>query len=405
MFLKEYLINSRKCIGNPSKEMEVHYKRLYSIIQNYAPFDVSNIDLVISYSTNKTAELLFNSRGKTILIYDQYLGQVFNMLNRIYFNSTEPEIAEYYSLKLHAEEFQLLGDPEIALVCAAAYRMNIDNYKSYKKDVDIDRRLNYTLIQEIFVMTHELVHHYFKNNDNTKIFDSIKNNTISLLKEKYSNKTSIDNIHSYLNDRHVALYGTKDSYMDYLTKEQIEEIKIDYDKDNEESIQEFIDLVKNDNCLIEEILCDDIATEWLISFCKKELFISIENILDGIYVGLMNLRVLGIISEQARDFLEKESELLNFMKTSQIRLIRYRDKASFYYGLSLNNFEAGFEIQKKITSSNERYSSILSDRILFNTNDKLDLIKSKIMKNKVELDFETYAKNNDLVDKILNHEF
>src|SRR5688572_14343980 len=96
MTVRDYVQNTRKSIGAPIEHFIEYYNFIYSIIKQHCSTNLSDIKLDLVYSTNKTAELFYTQLGEKHLIYDQYLGQVFNMLNRLYFNSTEPEAAEYY---------------------------------------------------------------------------------------------------------------------------------------------------------------------------------------------------------------------------------------------------------------------------------------------------------------------
>jgi hypothetical protein len=403
MIIKNYLKNSRKVTGKPNEHFSEIYNNIYNtLIKNYYS-DLSKIKLNITYSTNKTSELFSTENNEKHLIYDQYLGQVFNMLNRLHFNSNEPKDAVYYSFKLLAEEFQLAGNQEVSLICALAFIKESPKYNSYKNDQNFADRLSYTLLQETFVIAHELGHYIFSRKDKSKIIDLYKEHLIDLINEKNSDINEINFIDSYLTDRHNNLYKGEGTYKDYLTEEQIKEFEKDVRIDEQKNKLELIKLINENDNLIEEIICDDIAVKLILSFSEKEFGVSVEKTLDALYVGMMNLRILGIISRQVSDFEGNKSDVQDYFKTSMIRLMSYRDKANYHYGLYLKDLKKGFEIQKKLTDSNIRYSYIISDSILFTTEDKLSIIKSKLSDYKKEFNFEEYQKQNDMIDEILRH--
>lgn len=403
MTIRNYLKNSRKITGKPNAHFTELYNSIYNKLLKNCESDLSKLKLTITYSSNKTSELFSSENNEKYLIYDQYLGQAFNMLNRIHFNSDEPKDAEYYSFKLLAEEFQLAGNQEASLICALIHITESPKYDSYKKDKDIADRLSYTLLQETFVIAHEIGHYIFSKKKDTKIIDLYKSHLVDLINDQNQDISEINFTDTYLTDRHKSLYKGKGTYKDFLSKDQIEEFAKDARIDQEKHILESVRLINTNGNLIEEIICDDIAVKLILSITEKEFGVSIEKTLDALYIGMMNLRLLGIISRQVKDFEDNKSELQDYFKTSMIRLVSFRNKANYHYGVHLKDLKKGFEIQEKLTASNIRYSSIISDNVLFATQDKLELLKSKLSVSEKEFDFEEYQKQNDSIDDILRH--
>lgn len=403
MIIRNYLENSRKVTGKPNEHFTKIYNNIYNTLVRNSDSDLSKIELNITYSTNKTSELFSTENNEKHLIHDQYLGQVFNMLNRLHFNSNEPKDAQYYSFKLLAEEFQLAGNQEVSLVCALAFLKESPKYNSYKNNKNFEDRLSYTLLQETFVIAHELGHYIFSSKNKSEIIDLYKEHLVDLINDKNIDISEINFVDSYLTDRHNILYKGEGTYKDFLSEEQIKEFEKDIRIDQQKKTLELIKLINENDDLIEEIICDDIAVKLILSFSEKEFGVSIEKTLDALYIGMMNLRVLGIISKQVTDFENNESQIQDYFNTSMIRLMSYRDKANYHYGLHLNDMKKGFEIQEKLTKSNIHYSSIISDSILFSIKDKLSMLKSKFSDSKKEFNFEEYQKQNDIIDKALNH--
>lgn len=404
MLLEDYLLATRKPKGTIPDELNIPYNDLYKIVKKYVPFDLTEVELKMVYSTNKTAETI-KINGKNYLIYDRYLGQVFNMLNRLHFNSSEPDEAWYYSYKLLAEEFQLSGRPDIGLILGLAYSENIDKSSTYKIDKDLPNRTSYTLLQETFVMVHELIHYSGYAKPGSESFETVRANTIDLINDRYvtkSGKIRYDILQSLLSDYHENIYGKDDSYKDFLDNKQINTIKADWDNGYSAYTQGLINILQKSDNVIEEIICDDLSVMILIEIMGKEFNYSMEKILNGAYLALLNLRTLGVVYNQVWTYFNGDSKLENFLSEAHIRLIRNRDKANYYYGLEKKDFKKGFEIQKVITPTNERYLKSIFDPIIYKSQEGINILKRKYENNSYDFDFDRVQDENRQLDIVLN---
>ena len=321
------------------------------------------------------------------------------MLNRIYFNSNEKQVATSYAFKLLAEDFQLMGHSNIALICAGAYSLQIEKYNSYKTNKNISDRNMYTRIQETFVLLHELIHYAFANNLTYNNINEIRTEVIELLEDRAST-TDIGLADSYLSDRHKTIYGHDDSYSDYLTQEQISSIESDLKSEHQQHMNELIQIVTNKDSIIEEILCDDMAALLTIAIATKQFKFPLKKTIDALYVGMMNLRILGIINKQAIDFIGNYNTSQSFLKESGLRLIRHRNEASLFFGIFTKNPKNGYKIQNTLTKTNIKYSRIISDPILFMLPESLNrLPKDKFLD--IEYDYEENTDINNKIDLIL----
>jgi hypothetical protein len=130
------------------------HDRICAAMGGFAPLP----GLHVTYSTERTCETLELADGR-IIIYDQYLGQTFNQLNRLHLNGRDPNDMTTYGCKLLAERLQLIGCLEQSLALAATYRIRQhEAVNSFREDRDLKQRLQWTLIQESFVVVHELFH-------------------------------------------------------------------------------------------------------------------------------------------------------------------------------------------------------------------------------------------------------
>jgi hypothetical protein len=113
-------------------------------------------DLIVVYSMIAHAETLILD-GRTSIVYDQYLGQIFNRLNRLYFeNAGHDEVSAYMS-KLWATRCLAAGRPRAGLGHAFIYAALAKHLRASGHDSD-DQRRAYGMTGEAFVLAHELVH-------------------------------------------------------------------------------------------------------------------------------------------------------------------------------------------------------------------------------------------------------
>ena len=113
MTLDKYIRSSRTLQQKPPPEMPVYLPTYASLLKVLSTSNPSLLNsnlfphLVIVYSLQRSHELV-RIDGERYLIYDQYLGQTFNMLNRIWANSEDARDGEMYALKLLAEHYAAL---------------------------------------------------------------------------------------------------------------------------------------------------------------------------------------------------------------------------------------------------------------------------------------------------------
>jgi 6-pyruvoyl-tetrahydropterin synthase len=406
MKIKDYIEASRKTIIDAKAKLyENNLACMYSTIFSTLKAEIGvelAIYLEIAYSTNKTAETVFDIDNKAYLIYDQYLGQYLNMMNRLFFNSKEAEETIKYSFKLLAEELQLEGYPQIALICAGAHVLEDNELRTYTKDVNPDLRATYTFIQESFVIAHELAHYIWSRINKNQSLEVFRETLILMLREKYSGPLSDEDVHAYLQDGHILLYDENTSYKDFLTEEQINNIKSDMQNTQTESMQELIDIAQNDEKLMEEIFCDEVALNMLLKILPKKYNINKSDIVNSVYIGMMNLRILGIINQYVSKFRNQASISKKFLNTSMLRLMRYRDKATYYYS-EMHNISGGHEeVHNILTKTNIRYSEIIGDPVLFLLPERI-LKLEEIVKSLPPLSFDDFLDSNNKIDYLLRN--
>jgi hypothetical protein len=120
----------------------------------------TDVHLHITYSTDCVSEVV-ELDGKIYLVHDRYLGQRLNMLNRIFFHSTEAKDAAMYASKVIGERLMMAGAHIKAIGFFSFYESLHEKCVSYKQNNNLFWRLLTTQAQEEFVILHELAHYLF----------------------------------------------------------------------------------------------------------------------------------------------------------------------------------------------------------------------------------------------------
>ncbi|KJH65677.1 hypothetical protein [Chromobacterium violaceum] len=164
--IEHYLAASRRT-RPPTAAITAVYEKYYEwIVARTTPIGQSP-ELFITYSSDRKSELIRIGQT-TYLVYDQYLGQSFNRLNRIqYALHGAPMLSQAYACKYVAERLLCLGLTGPAAFFALASRQFVENVKAdgnpFKLPMKVEAiRLELTASQELFVMAHELAHHHWQ---------------------------------------------------------------------------------------------------------------------------------------------------------------------------------------------------------------------------------------------------
>ncbi|ELY2859672.1 hypothetical protein SMC83_002117 [Cronobacter sakazakii] len=118
------------------------------------------LDVKVVYSSSRRVEHITIS-GMVWLIYDQYLGQTMNMLNRLFIEAEDAHPSLVYFHKVLAERLVDAGQLANALHCAAAYHSSREVLRSRSSDYTWRNVLTKT--HERFLLYHEFGHRIFSN--------------------------------------------------------------------------------------------------------------------------------------------------------------------------------------------------------------------------------------------------
>ncbi|WP_186258111.1 hypothetical protein [Burkholderia gladioli] len=164
--IEQYLAASRRT-HSPTATLVAEYAKYYKRITAQTTPIGPNPELCVTYSGDRKCELI--TIGQTAyLIYDQYLGQSFNRLNRIQFAlHGAPMLSQAFASKYVAERLLslgLTGPAAFFALVAQQFQQNVKtdgNPFELPETVEIIRH-GLTASQELFVMAHELAHYRWR---------------------------------------------------------------------------------------------------------------------------------------------------------------------------------------------------------------------------------------------------
>jgi hypothetical protein len=137
---------------------DLYYQHYFPPIQAMADHLGVQVRLNVVYSSTRRAEQV-TIEGQNWLVYDQYMGQTMNLLNRILLESEGDRPGLVYIHKILAERLLETGAKPEALFCAKVY----DSERAILKGKHLNDELRslFTVAQEKFYRYHELGHQVY----------------------------------------------------------------------------------------------------------------------------------------------------------------------------------------------------------------------------------------------------
>ncbi len=159
--LAQYIATTRRTKPAP---LATYYEQLFDLLRCLSPGDAFP-RLHTTYSVQRRCEVI-SLDDEVFLVYDQYLGQTINTLNRVFFASPQntAEAALMYACKYLAENLRVRQRDRLALFFARGYH-------SLRERVHLPptsaNQLQTTLVmlQEVYVISHEIFHYLCKCDD------------------------------------------------------------------------------------------------------------------------------------------------------------------------------------------------------------------------------------------------
>lgn len=192
----EIYLNTARRTKATSAELVALYEGYYEHITAQISPIGGYPELHVTYSSERRCELL-QLKGRHYLVYDQYLGQSFNRINRIQFARHEsPMLSMAYGSKFIAERLislNALGPAVFFGLISKQFEKMAHVPGNPYADLGEDEHLRLRLIaaQEVFVMAHEVAHHRWAL-DQSNLKNEILGYVDAFLKSRDQNKHQMD---------------------------------------------------------------------------------------------------------------------------------------------------------------------------------------------------------------------
>lgn len=349
---------------------DVSMRTLYKNLNEYFSEEEKISPALVLYSSyNKSTETKYikdikSERETAYLLFDIHLLDFLGEFTEIYIEEKHYlKLTRKLTYRALAESFYVKGKFHEALYCAYNY-ISSDGYIHFTKERNkfLTQSL---LIQESFVLCHELSHWYlFRCNVNRD----------SLIENK------------------------KELWIEYLNK-YIEKRKEKSDSNGVELLSEMIEYINIQSKIIEECTCDTFATVFLVNYMDGINQYNKIDIIKNSFIAIQSLQLLS--------FVEKYTDtLLGFQESNEkiyLELTIRRIIFKTYFGNYLEQYHKDLTnvFENEIVSCVERYSEHITNAF----NDLLDEIPIEILrlKSAPEISFldDSWETINEFIKELL----
>lgn len=286
----------------------------------------------VVYSPSRRAERLIFS-DETWLIYDQYLGQTLNTLNRILIETTGDHPAIVYFNKYIAERCVEYGCPTLGIYLSNFFRQGREATRGSGKPDPL--RLAYTIMQEQFAIFHELAHEAQGSNHNsvTTLASIVAEN----IEERRQWFTSTDQETLIKDFRECSSAAYHDQNLEDFLSEVLEFYSSESGEENRKGYLRALD----DPETARELFCDFLATEFVLQSVGNSAQ-DIDSAIRALYVGSYHLKTLTYVDFHLEHLLLhktpaplKASYNYHRIQTIQVRNHCFKSHLLFIYGSRL----------------------------------------------------------------------
>lgn len=309
-----------------------YYRSIFDGLQTSLSSYGATPEFDLTYSAERTCETI-RTGERQIVIYDQYLGQTFNQLNRLHFNATDPHEARIYAYKVAAEFAQIDGQTRLGAVLAMAHVANRDGAIGHRKDTDVAHRMRITALQEAFVMAHEAFHTIVERQ--------------AAWREQMLSDARADFLKNFYLSAITRLEKANHPNLDTIAPMYLKQME----------------LFGSDDALVEECLCDTLSMSVICPHPDRSPSIGqVEDARDAIFFALRHLRLLAFVRhavhERRPGFVANDAWLNPYLVRTQFvqwALGQFPPLRALRTPEMLTRFEL----------AQERYSKFVEDPILF----------------------------------------
>jgi hypothetical protein len=344
----------------------------FDALVGLADSDLPPPGLYVVYTSQAQIETI-RIRDETFIIFDQYLGQVLNRLNRLFFEGASPGEVDAYLYKLSALLALSTGSPEAALLNAAVFDSVKDRLSKSSLSIDdVAVRAVYTRVAEIFIICHELVHYVYKSD--TKAARRLQDDyfEIGFQLADVADTLLPTAAPSYLDDYDRA-WKRRIGPLPEITKSERSELEsqLRYPDPKQAHFSKMLQSIKADSHLTEECVADAIAgviTSWIVD---SEISSALDTAVRGCSLALHNLRLITYLRDLvqgAPESFQTRGLTETITRVSAFRLVCPRWPILGSQDLSAEAEQwrvARKRLLEELTADNVKFSEILMDQLIF----------------------------------------
>lgn len=295
--IDQYVLATRRLTRNPL-DPRLHDVLFRAVLFGCGSAAVHEITLKVIDSTSRRCELVVID-DQPFLLLDQSLGSCFLSLEQAIAQPQPSRSALSCTYRWMAQELQICGRTDFALAFATAYRDLVATLPSPPptSNQGLRRQALVGLVQECFVIAHELYHYAFRAEP-------------CRLQEPLALIRSIL-LEALANRRHDA-------------RQLI-------DGDDRCLIDEYYDrsrsLIASQDDFVQEVLCDDLGALLTVHTMSQLTDFGVDELLEIVFRAIHHLRLLGAIRVFATWLDSRHVREVYFLETA-IRLACFRDLRS-----------------------------------------------------------------------------
>lgn len=294
------------------------------------------INLKLIYTPSRRAERL-KINGESWLIYDQYLGQTFNILNRIFFNAEGEKESITYFHKYISEKTLEYGKSELGIELSNVYANGRECLRNtFYGD---PKRTVFTIISEKFAIFHELSHEILESGDDSvRFFTELIDITLQESRKSHASETAESIIDAFRQSDPAA-------YHDAPLDEVIADTLANFDSPEGIFAREAYQIALDDQEVKEEIFCDFLACEIVLmdhAGDNKDL----KDTICALYVASYHLKTIDFVDRGITGILlhgkankDHKRHRIYRMQTMQVRNHCLRKQLLMMYEARLQDFD------------------------------------------------------------------
>jgi hypothetical protein len=340
-------------VNHPGRILtDLYYKHYFPPIEALATMLGVAVQLRVVYSSTRRAENVTIGNDHW-LVYDQYMGQTLNILNRIFLEAEGEGAGIAYSHKILAEHLLEIGRKPEALFCARVYdseRHALGPKGGTKSLPQLEFRSLFTETQERFYLVHEMGHRVYILEHPSCVI--VRQRATELLAERYleSETATFDAVLDRFKSGPPAAYH-------HAALDEIEtDMREHFEGQRGISYRSAYSKAFENPDLHQEVFCDLLAADATAGKHPE-----LESVLRGIYVGFYHLQVLALVNRYFGVDAEGADEWIEHFVPIQIRAHCLRRHLIFLLELVLTH--KGAEVESVIaTKVNEFSIQLMEDQ-------------------------------------------